>query len=470
MALKDAFAAIAHIHAGQVAPGPVEVAGWVRTRRGSKKFSFIDINDGSSPKGIQVIVDAALENYEADVARLTTGCGLRVKGTLVESPGQGQKWEIQASEVVVTGFADPETFALQKKEMSFEYLREVAHMRPRTATFSSMFRIRSVVSHAIHRFFEAEGFNYVHSPILTTNDGEGAGETFKVTNLDLRALPKGPKGEVDLSKDFFGREAMLCVTGQLEAEALAMGLGKVYTFGPTFRAENSNTSRHLAEFWMIEPEMAFWDLDDTMALGERMIRAVVRDVFERAEGDLEVLAAKADQDPRPYLRMALESPFVRVSYSEAVDILRTAIGQGKSFEYPVEWGVDLKSEHERYLCETHFKAPTIVHDYPEELKAFYMYLNDDGKTVRAMDCLMPGIGEVIGGSQREDRTEVLLERLRKKGIEASHLEWYVDLRRYGNVPHAGFGLGLERLLMWITGMGNIRDVIPFPRVPGSCAY
>ncbi|MCA2959306.1 MAG: asparagine--tRNA ligase [Silvanigrellales bacterium] len=470
MALKDAFTPLAHIHAGQVAPGPIAIAGWVRTRRGSKKFSFIDLNDGSSPKGIQVIADAVLPNYETDIARLSTGAAVIVKGLLVESPGQGQRFEIQAKDIEVTGFADPETFALQKKEMSFEYLREVAHMRGRTATFSSMFRLRSVVSLAIHRFFEAQGFSYIHAPILTTNDGEGAGETFKVTTLDLNAPPRGKDGKVDFSKDFFGRESMLCVTGQLEAEALAMGLGKVYTFGPTFRAENSNTSRHLAEFWMVEPEMAFWDLDDTMALGEGLIRAVVREVFEKCEGDLEILAQKAEQDARPYLRMALEQPFVRVSYTEAVEVLQKAISGGKTFEYPVSWGGDLKSEHERYLCEVHFKAPTIVYNYPEELKAFYMYLNDDGKTVRAMDCLMPGIGEVIGGSQREDRLDVLERRMRSKGIDSTHLEWYLDLRRFGGVPHAGFGLGFERLLMWISGFGNIRDVIPFPRVPGSCLF
>lgn len=293
---------------------------------------------------------------------------------------------------------------------------------------------------------------------------------FKVTNLDLNALPKGKDGKVDFSKDFFHKETMLCVTGQLEAELLAMGLGRVYTFGPTFRAENSNTSRHLAEFWMIEPEMAFWDLEDTMKLGEDLIRYVVGEVFAKSEADLELLSGRTETDTRAYLRMALEKPFVRVPYTEAVEILLAAIKGGRTFEYPVEWGGDLKSEHERYLCEEHFKAPTIVYNYPEELKAFYMYLNDDGKTVRAMDLLMPGIGEVIGGSQREDRHDVLLSRLQGKGIDPAHLDWYVDLRRYGGVPHSGFGMGLERLLVWITGMGNVRDVIPFPRVPGLCEF
>jgi len=470
MALKDAFTPLARVHADAVQPGPIAVAGWVRTRRGSKKFSFLELNDGSHPKGIQIIADAALPNYESEVAKITTGCGLMVEGVLVESPGQGQKYEIQAKSIRVSGWADPETYPLQKKEMTYEYLRDVAHLRVRTATFSSVFRVRAVVAQAIHAFFSGEGFSYVHTPLLTTNDGEGAGETFKVTTLDVGKPPRGKDGAVDFSQDFFGREAMLCVTGQLEAEALMAGLGKVYTFGPTFRAENSNTSRHLSEFWMIEPEMAFWDLEDTMQLAEDLIRAVVKEVFARCEADLELLAAKAEEDMRPFLKMALERPLVRVTYTEAVAVLEKAIAGGKVFENAVGWGEDLKSEHERYLCETHFAAPTIVYNYPEQLKAFYMYANDDGKTVRAMDLLMPGIGEVVGGSQREDRMDVLMARMRGKGIDPAHLDWYLDLRRYGGVPHAGFGLGFERLLMWVTGMTNIRDVIPFPRVPGTCAF
>jgi asparaginyl-tRNA synthetase len=358
-------------------------------------------------------------------------------------------------------------YPLQKKDMTYEYLRDVAHMRARTATFASVFRLRARVSQAIHRFFSDNGFYYIHSPILTTSDAEGAGETFQVTALPLNEPPRTTHGAVDYSKDFFGAQSMLCVTGQLEAEALALGLGKVYTFGPTFRAENSNTSRHLAEFWMIEPEMAFYELDDNMQLAQDMIRYVVRDVIENGADDLDAVISKNGTDTREHLRMALESAFVRVTYTDAVEILRNC---GKKFEYPVAWGEDLKSEHERYLCEEHFKAPTFVYNYPSTLKAFYMYQNDDGKTVRAMDLLMPGIGEVIGGSQREDREEVLIEKMKAKGLSPEHLDWYVDLRRYGGVPHSGFGMGLERLLIWITGMGNVRDVIPFPRTPGTCRF
>lgn len=467
VSMKDALTSIAKILAEQVAPGPVTVAGWVRTKRSSKKFSFLEINDGSSARGIQVIADATLPNYEDTIARLTTGCSVRIEGSLVQSPGQGQKFEIQAGTVDVLGWADPETYPLQKKEMTYEYLREVAHMRPRTATFASILRIRSAVSLAIHEFFSKQGFYYLHSPILTASDAEGAGETFQVTTLDLAKAPRNKDGSVDYTQDFFGKKSMLCVSGQLEGEIAAMGLGKVYTFGPTFRAENSNTSRHLAEFWMIEPEMAFWNLHDTMQLGEDLIRFVVRTVFEKCADDLETVVTRNGVDTRGNLKMALETPFARVTYTEAVDIL---LKSGVSFEYPVAWGEDLKSEHERYLCEQHFKAPTIVHDYPESLKAFYMYLNEDGKTVRAMDLLMPGIGEVIGGSQREDRHDVLEARMRQKGLHPEALRWYLDLRKFGNVPHAGFGLGLERLIVWITGMGNIRDVIPFPRVPGMCEF
>lgn len=466
--LKDSISSIAAIHADALPAGSsVSIAGWVRTRRGAKKFCFLEINDGSGAKSIQVIVDQSLPNYESEVARLSTGCAVVVEGLLVASPGQGQKYEIQAQKLQVTGFADPETYPLQKKEMSFEYLREVAHVRARTATFSSVFRLRSRASLAIHNFFAQNGFYSVHSPLLTTSDGEGAGESFKVTNFDLAKVPKSKDGTVDFSQDFFGQASMLCVTGQLEAELMAHGLGKVYSFGPTFRAENSNTSRHLAEFWMIEPEMAFWNLDDTMQLGEDLIRYVVKDALENCADDFEVLATRAETDSRPYLRMALERPFVRVTYTEAVEILQKC---GRTFEFPVAWGLDLKSEHERFLCEEHFKAPTIVYNYPADLKAFYMYLNDDGKTVRAMDCLMPGIGEVIGGSQREDRLGVLEQRMIEKGLKPESMNWYLDMRRYGNVPHAGFGMGLERLLVWMTGMSNVRDVIPFPRTPGNCAF
>ncbi|WP_186643928.1 asparagine--tRNA ligase [Fluviispira vulneris] len=457
---------LADIHADKVSPAHITVAGWVRTKRGSKKFSFIELNDGTCAKSLQIVIDASLENY-SEVEKLTTGCSVKIEGELVLSPGKGQKYEMQAKKVHIYGFADPETFPLQKKEMSLEYLREVAHVRPRTSTFSSVFRIRSRVSTAIHRFFEERGFCYAHTPILTTADGEGAGESFKVTNFDFDKLPKTKEGKTDFSQDFFAEPAMLCVTGQLEGELMAMGLNKIYTFGPTFRAENSNTSRHLAEFWMIEPEVAFADLNDNMQLAQDMIRYVVADILKNCSDDIDVCVQKTQHDTREYLQMALERPFVRVSYTEAVDILSKC---KRDFENPVFWGCDLKSEHERYLCEEHFKSPTIVFDYPAELKAFYMYLNDDGKTVRAMDILMPGIGEVVGGSQREDRESVLIERMNHLGIDTQSMEWYVSLRRFGTVPHSGFGVGLERLIMWITGMSNIRDVIPFPRTPGNCKY
>lgn len=464
---RKKLTSIADIHAERASLGTVTIAGWIRTRRGSKKFSFLEINDGTSAQSIQVIVDASLPNYEADVLSLTTGASVRIEGQLVVSPGQGQKFEIQASAVSVYGLADPESYPLQKKDMTYEYLRDVAHLRGRTATFASVFRLRARVSQAIHRFFSEKSFYYINTPILTTSDAEGAGETFQVTTLPLNKTPQTPSGAIDYSRDFFGSQAMLCVTGQLEAEAMALGLGRVYTFGPTFRAENSNTSRHLAEFWMIEPEMAFFDLDDTMDLAQDMIRYVVRDVLEQGVSDLETVIAKNGVETRDYLRMALEKPFVRVTYTEAVEILQSC---GRAFEYPVSWGEDLKSEHERFLCEEHFQAPTFVYNYPASLKAFYMYQNDGEQTVRAMDLLMPGIGEVIGGSQREDRASVLQEKMEAKGLNPEHLDWYLDLRRYGGVPHSGFGLGLERLLIWMTGMGNVRDVIPFPRTPGSCRF
>lgn len=466
--MKNALTPLVDIHSDKVAPdSQITIAGWIRTKRESKKFSFVELNDGSSAKSIQIVLDATLPNYPADITRLTTGSSARISGKLVLSPGKGQKYEIHGTGFEVVGTADPDSYPMQKKEMTFEFLREVAHLRVRTATFSSVFRIRSRASLAIHNFFTKNGFYYIHSPILTTNDGEGAGETFKVTTLPLEKLPKTKDGHVDYEQDFFKKPAMLCVTGQLEGELLAMGLGKIYTFGPTFRAENSNTARHLAEFWMIEPEMAFWNLVDTMQLGQDMILYVVKDILEHCADDLEMLATRADYDPRPHLQMAVDRPFVRVTYTEAVEILKKS---GRAFEYPVEWGCDLKTEHERFLCEEHFKAPTFVYNYPADLKAFYMYLNDDQKTVRATDLLVPGIGEVIGGSQREDRESVLRERMLAKGISPDHLDWYLAIRKFGGVPHSGFGLGLERLIMWLTGMANIRDVIPFPRTPGNCEY
>ncbi len=464
--LLSGLTQISEIQADNISPSQITIAGWLRTKRGSKKFSFLEINDGTCAKSLQVIVDSGIENY-SEIEKLTTGCSVKITGHLVLSPGKGQKYEMQATAVSVYGFADPETYPLQKKEMTYEYLRENAHMRVRTSTYSSVFRIRSRISFAIHQFFTQRGFCYVHTPLLTTADGEGAGESFKVTNFDLQNVPKTKEGQVEFAKDFFAEPTMLCVTGQLEGELLAMGLNRIYTFGPTFRAENSNTSRHLAEFWMIEPEFAFADLEDNMQLAQDMIRFVVADILENCHDDLDVCIQKTQVDTRDYLRMALENPFIRVSYTEAIEILKNC---GKTFEHPLFWGCDLKSEHERYLCEEHFKSPTIVYNYPEELKAFYMYLNDDGKTVRAMDVLMPGIGEVVGGSQREDREQLLIERMKAKGIDAEHMDFYVSLRRFGSVPHSGFGLGLERLVMWITGMSNIRDVIPFPRTPGHCKY
>lgn len=457
---------ISSILTDKIEPSELTVAGWVRTRRSSKKFSFLELNDGSCAKSLQIFVDQSLENY-ALVETLNTGYAIKVRGQLVLSPGKGQKYELQASLIELLGPADPENYPLQKKEMTLEYLREVAHMRVRTATFSSVLRIRSRISYAIHRFFQENGFYYAHTPVLTTADGEGAGESFQVTNFDLKNIPKLKNGEIDFTQDFFGEHSMLCVTGQLEAELLAMGLGKVYTFGPTFRAENSNTSRHLAEFWMVEPEVAFAELDDNMQLAQDLICFVVKDILAHCGDDLDLCQQKTQVNTRDYLQLALEKQFIKVSYTEAIDILSQC---GKNFDYPIYWGCDLKSEHERFLCEEHFKSPTIVYNYPEELKAFYMYLNEDKKTVRAMDILMPGIGEVVGGSQREDREHILIERMKAKGIDTNHMDWYTSTRRFGSVPHSGFGVGLERLLMWITGMNNIRDVIPFPRVPGSCLF
>lgn len=447
--LSHTRTSIAHIHQDRISVGIITVSGWVRTKRGSKKFSFIELNDGSHPKSLQVVVGNQIENYTA-VEALVTGFSIEVEGELILSPAKGQKYELQANSVRVLGDVDSKDYPLQKKDMSLEYLREVAHLRMRTATFSSLFRVRSVVSLAIHHFFEKNEFNYINTPILTAIDAEGAGESFH------------------LAGDFFGKQAMLCVTGQLEAEALIAGLNKVYTFGPTFRAENSHTSRHLAEFWMVEPEMAFADLNDNMDLAQELIRFVIKTVLEKASDDLAICHQRSGQtDTLEYLQKALTTPFVRVSYTDAVQILSES---KKTFEFPVFWGCDLKSEHERYLCEEHFNAPTIVFNYPAELKAFYMYLNDDNKTVRAMDVLMPGIGEVIGGSQREDRLEILKSRMEEKGINPKTMDWYLDLRKFGTIPHSGFGLGLERLLVWITGMSNVRDVIPFPRTPGHCEF
>jgi asparaginyl-tRNA synthetase len=374
---------------------------------------------------------------------------------------------VQAASVTVHGGADPATYPLQKKGHTMEFLRTIAHLRPRSNTFGAVTRVRNCVCYSIHQFFQEQGFYHVHPPIITASDCEGAGQLFRVTALDLGKLPRNEAGEVDLSKDFFGRPTYLTVSGQLEAEIFACALGKVYTFGPTFRAENSNTSRHLAEFWMVEPEMAFYDLNDNMDLAEAFIKRIIKDALERNAEDMQFFQERIDKEVRSRLEGVLNSNFLRLSYTEAIDILQKS---GQTFEYPVKWGVDLQSEHERYLTEKHFKNTVILHDYPRTLKPFYMRVNDDGKTVRAMDVLVPGVGEIIGGSQREERLEVLEERMKEQGLNVEHYQWYLDLRRYGTVPHAGFGLGLERTLLFLTGMGNIRDVIPFPRTPGSAEF
>ena len=445
----------------------VLLQGWVRTRRDSKAgFSFIELNDGSSMGSIQVLAPAALENYESDVKRLTAGSSIAVVGLVKESPGKGQATEVEARSLVLHGTADPETYALQKKRHSFEFLRTIAHLRPRTNTFGAIARVRNQVCRSIHDFFQEDGFLYVHTPIITASDCEGAGEMFQVTTLDLANPPK-KDGKIDYEQDFFDRPSYLTVSGQLEGEIFACALGKIYTFGPTFRAENSNTSRHLAEFWMVEPEMAFFELTDNMDLAERFLKRIFSDVLQRCPEDMEFFNERIDNTVIETLRHIVASDFVRLPYSEAVKILESC---GESFEFPVAWGNDLQAEHERFLTEKHFKCPVILYDYPRTIKPFYMKCNDDGKTVRAMDVLVPKVGEIIGGSQREERLDVLQERMAEQGLDAENYWWYCDLRRYGTVPHAGFGLGLERAIQFVTGMGNIRDVIPFPRTPGSADF
>jgi len=445
----------------------VMLQGWVRTRRDSKAaFSFLELNDGSSMGNIQVIADADLENYQSEVKTLSAGASVTVTGLVRESPGKGQATEVQAKTVTVHGIAHADTYPLQKKRHSFEFLRTIAHLRPRTNTFGAVARVRNCVCRSIHDFFQEEGFLYVHTPVITASDCEGAGEMFKVTSLQLEDVPKsGPN--VDFSRDFFNQPAYLTVSGQLEAEILACALGKVYTFGPTFRAENSNTSRHLAEFWMIEPEMAFFDLDDSMQLAERFLKRIFRDVLARCPGDMELFNLRIDDTVLETLREMTAGDFVRLPYTEATEILRAS---GRKFEFPVAWGADLQAEHERYLTEEHFRRPVIVYDFPRTIKPFYMRANDDGRTVGAMDVLVPKVGEIIGGSQREERLEVLKGRMKEQGLDADSYWWYLDLRRFGTVPHSGFGLGLERLVQFITGMTNIRDVIPFPRTPGNAEF
>jgi asparaginyl-tRNA synthetase len=446
----------------------VRVQGWIRTRRDSKGgFSFLEINDGSCLGNLQIIADSGLTNYESEVKRLSAGCSVTVTGLVKSSGGQGQATEIAAQQVTVHGWADPEVYPLQKKRHSFEKLREWAHLRPRTNSFGAVMRVRNCVSRSIHDFFQEEGFVYIHTPIITASDCEGAGEMFRVTTLDLQQVPKQPGGQVDYALDFFDRPAYLTVSGQLEAEVFATALSKVYTFGPTFRAENSNTSRHLAEFWMVEPEMAFYELTDNMDLAERFLKRICGDVLARCDEDLHFFNERIDKTAIQTVQQIVSEDFVRVPYTEAIEILQAS---GTSFEFPVAWGQDLQSEHERYLTEQHFHAPVILYDYPRTIKPFYMRVNDDGRTVRAMDVLAPKVGEIIGGSQREERLDVLQQRMAEQGLEAENYWWYLDLRRFGTVPHAGFGLGLERILQFITGMANIRDVIPFPRTPGNAEF
>ncbi|QDU77268.1 Asparagine--tRNA ligase [Bremerella volcania] len=441
--------------------------GWVRTRRDSKGgFSFIELNDGSCLANIQVVADNQLANYESEIKHLTPGCSIRVAGEVKQSQGKGQATEVQASEVFLYGTADAETYPLQKKRHTFEKLREWAHLRTRSNTFGSVFRVRNRVSFSIHQFFQERGFLYVNTPIITASDCEGAGEMFRVTTLDLDQPPK-VNGKVDFSKDFFARPAYLTVSGQLEGEIFATSLGKVYTFGPTFRAENSNTSRHLAEFWMVEPEIAFADLEENMEVAEAFLKRIFTDVMNDCAEDMAFFNERIAPGILDTLQSIVDREFLRCSYTEAVDILQKS---GQAFEYPVTWGMDLQSEHERFLTEQHFQRPVILHDYPRTIKPFYMRCNDDGKTVRAMDVLVPQVGEIIGGSQREERLDVLESRMKEQGLNAEEYWWYLDLRRYGTVPHSGFGLGLERVLQFITGMGNIRDVIPFPRTPGWAEF
>ncbi|SKA94041.1 asparaginyl-tRNA synthetase [Paucidesulfovibrio gracilis DSM 16080] len=439
--------------AADAALGEIVVKGWVRTKRDSKGFSFLEINDGSCLKNVQVVIDHTPE-IVAELDKITTGASVRIDGTMVESPGKGQKWEVRASTIRLLGAADAETFPLQKKRHSDEFLRGIAHLRPRTNKYGAIFRIRSEAAQAVHSFFHERGFRYVHTPILTGSDCEGAGEMFRVTTLE--------PGERNIEEDFFGKRTALTVSGQLEAELMALALGDVYTFGPTFRAENSNTPRHVAEFWMIEPEMAFADLEDNIELAESMTKSVIGKVLDACADDVELFAKFVDKQLMPTLDNIMQNEFVRLPYREAVDILRKT---KKKFEYPVEFGTDLQTEHERFLSEEKFKRPVVVYDYPKSIKPFYMRCNDDNETVAAMDVLVPRIGELIGGSQREERLDVLQERMAEMELSEEEYWWYLDTRRFGSVPHAGFGMGFERLLMLITGVTNIRDVIAFPRTP-----
>ena len=457
---------IKSILAREAAGGSVVIRGWLRTVRHSKNVSFLEVTDGSCFSGLQAVAAPELPEYESCVLELGTGCSVEIEGELVESRGKGQRYEIHASRVVLVGAA-ADDYPLQKKRHSLEFLRTLGHLRTRTNTVGAVLRVRNAATVAIHNFFQEQGFINLHSPIITLSDAEGAGEMFRVSTLNAEAPPRGDDGKVDFSQDFFGSEAHLTVSGQLEAEIAALSHSKVYTFGPTFRSENSNTTRHLAEFWMVEPEVAFCDLNALAELAESFLKSVFRDVMAACPDDFEFF----DQRIQPGIIESLEaiasSSFERIPYTEAISILE---GCGKKFEFPVQWGIDLQSEHERYLAEEHVKRPVIVTDYPADIKAFYMYQNDDGKTVGAMDVLVPGVGEIIGGSQREHRHDRLLQRIRDMGLPEEEYWWYLDLRRFGTVPHAGFGLGFERVIQFMSGMANIRDVSPFPRVPGNASF
>ena len=452
-------------------PGIDVVAkGWVRTKRGNKGVAFIALNDGSTINNIQLVVDKTQIGDDV-LSKVTTGACIRVEGKLVESVGGGQTVEIQASAIEVYGECDPVRYPLQKKDTSFEYLRTVAHMRMRTNTFGAVLRIRSQMAYAIHEYFHNKGFVYLHTPLITESDCEGAGQMFQVTTMDLeKPLPRNKKGGIDYSKDFFGKQTSLTVSGQLEGELGATALGEIYTFGPTFRAENSNTPRHLAEFWMIEPEMAFYDINDNMDLAEDFIKHLVKYALDNCYDDVKFLNDKYDPELIDRLKGVVETEFVRLEYTEGIKILEEAVANGVKFEYPVYWGVDLQSEHERYLVEKHFQKPVILTGYPKEIKAFYMKQDENGKTVRAMDVLFPKIGEIIGGSERESSLQKLEARINELGMSRKNLEWYIDTRRFGSCPHSGFGLGFERLLLFVTGMQNIRDVIPFPRTPKNAEF
>ena len=461
---------VEHALAGKLpAGGEVTVRGWVRTRRDSKAgLSFVNVSDGSCFAPIQVVAPSTLSNYESEIRHLTAGCSVVARGTLVPSQGQGQSFEIQAEAIQVVGWVeDPETYPIQPKAHSLEFLREVAHLRPRTNLFGAVTRIRHCLAMAVHRFFHEQGFYWINTPIVSTSDAEGAGQMFRISTLDLANLPRDGAGNVDFSRDFFGKEAFLTVSGQLNVEAYCLALSKVYTFGPTFRAENSNTPRHLAEFWMIEPEVAFADLDTIAALSEDFLKYLFRAVLDERADDMAFIAERVQKDATTRLESFINAPFERIEYSDAIGLLQAS---GQKFEFPVEWGLDLQTEHERWLTEQHVGRPVVVTNYPEQIKSFYMRLNEDGRTVAAMDVLAPGIGEIIGGSQREERLDRLDTRIAQFGLDPDHYQWYRDLRRYGTVPHAGFGLGFERLVVYVCGLSNIRDAIPYPRAPGHAEY